>query len=116
MSDNFKTGHGDEFPVMHKGDILVDEKGEIRMLNWMVTNHVNNQASQALRCNAKLTIERFVGEKVDQYGYLVEPEHWEHICEDMPCGFTPYQGRPDFSASTNSPGVVADSLYLGQVQ
>lgn len=86
------------------------------MLNWMVTRHVNNQASQALQCNARLTFERYIGEKTDEFGYLTEDAHWEKICEDLPCGFTPYQGRPDYETKTNSAGVVADSLYAGQVQ
>lgn len=116
MSDNFKTGHGDEFPELHKGDMLVSEDGDIRMLNWQVTNHINNQASQALRCNARLTIERWVGDEVDQYANLVEAAHWEVIVNELPCGLTPYQGRPDYSKAQNSPGVVADSLYSGQVQ
>lgn len=53
MSNNFKTGYGEGFPDVEKGDMLVDEKGNVLILNWMVSRHVNNQASQAMQCNAR---------------------------------------------------------------
>lgn len=53
MSNNFKIGYGDDFPVLEKGDMLINEKGEVMILNWMVSRHINNQASQAMQCNAR---------------------------------------------------------------
>lgn len=47
---------------------------------------------------------------------LIRPAHFEAVCENLPCGFVPYQGRPDFAKGNNAPGINADSLYSGQVQ
>lgn len=56
MSDNWKTGY--EGIQMVKGDIVVNEEGMPLMLNWKVSNHLNNQASQAILMNEYLTFER----------------------------------------------------------
>lgn len=50
MSDNFKAPY--EGVVLKKGDIILDEEDHPMMLNWKVSKHINNQASQAIMCNA----------------------------------------------------------------
>lgn len=40
----------------------------------------------------------------------------EVIADRMPVNITPYAGRPDYTTATNSPGILADSLYNCQVQ
>lgn len=114
MSDNFKTGY-DGVEVV-KGDILITESGQPLMLNWKVSKHINNQASQAIMCNEYLTFERWSKGKLDKFGYMVEPEGWVTIVEHMPANITPYAGRPDYATSNNTPGILPDSLYTCQLQ
>lgn len=114
MSDNFKAGY--EGVVLKKGDIVQSEDGNPMMLNWKVSKHINNQASQAIMCNAYLNIERHKAEETDEYGYVIEPEEWRCIVDEMPASITPYAGRPDYATSNNTPGIIADSLYTCQVQ
>lgn len=86
------------------------------MLNWKVSNHVNNQASQAIICNEYLTFERHVPEQTDSMGYVISEAGKEIILDRMPVNITPYAGRPDYAIVNNAPGIVADSLYTCQVQ
>lgn len=49
-NSNFKTGY--EMPI-RKGDIVIRlEDQHVYMLNWTVQRHPNNQATQAIDCNA----------------------------------------------------------------
>ena len=114
MAENFKCPHGDV--VIVKGDIIVNEAGEPLMLNWKVSNHINNQASQAVICNECLSFERRVPEETDSYGYVIREAHQENILDHLPVNITPYAGRPDYTTANNTPGIVADSLYVCQLQ
>lgn len=114
MAENFKCPHGDV--VIVKGDIIINEAGEPLMLNWKVSDHINNQASQAVICNEYLTFERYVPEETDSLGYVISEAHRETVLDRMPVNITPYAGRPDYTTSNNTPGIVADSLYVCQLQ
>lgn len=107
MSDNFKAAY--DGVELKKGDIILNEDGQPLMLNWKVSRHINNMASQAIMCNAYLTIERFTPEETDDLGYVIEPEGWREIVDEMPASITPYAGRPDYAVTNNSPGVLPDS-------
>ena len=112
-SANFKT---DWQHLIHKGDIVIRESGEILMLTWDIKEHMNNQATQAQICNLPLTVRRHVEAKTDKRGYITEPAHDEDIVTKHPATFTTYAGRPDYIAQTGVPGINPDSLMSGQVQ
>lgn len=103
MSDNFKAAY--DGVDLKKGDIILDKDGQPLMLNWKVSRHINNMASQAIMCNAYLTIERYKAEETDSYGYVIERARWMPIVDKMPVNITPYAGRPDYAVSNNSPGI-----------
>ena len=52
---NFRT---DFEHVIRKGDLVIREDNEYYLLNWAVHKQINNQPSQAKRCNMRLTIVR----------------------------------------------------------
>lgn len=141
---NFRTDHSHK---IKKGDMIVREDGEIYILNWAVHNQVNNQPSQAKRCNLLITIKRRAEEEVDEEGYAISPA--EEVDEDgyailpeisedeeevsgeeiggpseeadiflnkMPACIYQYDGRPDYQAAYNSPGVVSDVLTIVDLQ
>ena len=58
-NSNFKTGYGWE---IRKGDIVVREDGTIYMLNWQAQRNPNNQSTQAIACNARLSFARHMDE------------------------------------------------------
>ena len=49
MSTNFKTDYSHN---IDKGDLVIREDGALFMLNWNITLHANNQATQSVECNA----------------------------------------------------------------
>lgn len=99
-----------------KGDMILREDNEYYLLNWAVHSQVNNQPSQAKRCNLLLTIKRQVPEVVDNKGYLVSPAGVEAFIEDMPVCVYQYDGRPDYAPSFNTPGITADALTILDLQ
>ena len=66
-NSNFKTGYGWE---IRKGDIAVREDGTIYMLNWQVQRNPNNQSTQAIACNARLSFARHMDEALELGDYL----------------------------------------------
>lgn len=101
---------------IRKGDLLIREDGVIYLLNWAVQRHLNNQSTQAVDCNAFVAFYREVDEKLDQRGYVLEPARQEMIAPTIPCLYAEYAGRPDYAASFNTPGILADHLLTCQVQ
>lgn len=95
-----------------KGDIVVDDKGTVYVLDWEVALQSNNAPSRALRCNMFLTVKRYHQEITDDEGYLIEPEGWTNIFEMMPANAYRYDGRPEYSAVSGTPGVVPNALTL----
>lgn len=47
---------------------------------------------------------------------VVQEEHIETVCPDIPAVINLYAGRPDYTVSYNSPGITPDHLTNGQVQ
>lgn len=86
------------------------------MLTWDVKEHMNNQATQAQILNLKMNLKRRVKATSDNRGFVIEPEHEEYILRNHPATFTTYAGRPDYIATSNTPGINADSLMSGQIQ
>lgn len=113
MSTNFKVSHRVE---IHKGDMAIREDGLIYLLNWMVQNHPNNQATQSILCNARLTFTRLLPEEVDENGYLLRENATEVIAEALPCTHSEYAGRPDFALSQGAAGIMPDHLLNVSVQ
>lgn len=121
MSLNFKTTYDEK---IRKGDIVVREDGMIFMLNWNVTDHPNNQATQSVELNDYLTFTREYNPATDENGFVVDDEPTveldkngrEIICKDMPVSQSEYSGRPDYSVSESYAGVNADNLLNIYVQ
>lgn len=112
-NSNFKTGYGWE---IRKGDLAVREDGTIYMLNWQVQRNPNNQSTQAIACNARLSFARHMDEVLDGRGFLVSEAMEKVIAPDIPCVYAEYTGRPDYAANYNTPGISADHLLTVQLQ
>lgn len=117
MSTNFKTSY--EIPIQ-KGDIVVREDGALFMLNWNITLHANNQATQSVECNAVVDFTRKAHPEVDPTtGFrLDDPISNDRIviAHDMPISHSEYAGRPDFSGSSGQAGIHPDHLISVYVQ
>lgn len=121
MSMNFKTSYD---VIIHKGDIVIRDDGMLYMLNWNVTTHPNNQATQCVECNDYLTFTREHRVSTDQYGYEIESEEdieldengREVIVKDIPVSHSEYAGRPEYSVSERYAGINADNLINMYVQ
>lgn len=114
MSSNFKTSY--EVPVQ-KGDIAIREDGTLYMLNWNITLHPNNQATQCVECNAVVDFTREVAPEVDPMtGFQIGDDGGRKIIAgQMPISHSEYAGRPDFSGSSGQAGMHPDhliSVYL----
>lgn len=97
---------------IRKGDMVIDENNIIYLLDWEVALQSNNAPSRALRCNMYLTVKRYQEEKTDEYGYLIEPEGWVNVFENMPANAYRYDGRPEYSAVSGTPGIAPNALTL----
>lgn len=86
------------------------------MLNWAVQQHINNQSSQAVDCNAFIEFYREVDEVLDSRGFVAEEAYRKVVAPSLPCVFSEYAGRPDYAPSYNTPGIMADHLLTCQVQ
>lgn len=113
MSYNF---YCDTHHDVRKGDIAIREDGRIYMFNWNIQMYINAQTTQAIECNNMLEVIRHVPMTADRRGYVIEPEHDETIVDNIPCVFSEYAGRPDYQASQNQPGILADFLAMCEVQ
>lgn len=121
MSLNFKTDYREK---IQKGDYVIREDGMVYLLNWNVTTHPNNQASQTVECNDYLTFTREHRDAVDKNGFVIDDEsnieRDEHgrdiIVKEVPVSHSEYAGRPEYSISQNQPGVTANNLINIYVQ
>ena len=113
MSTNFKTTH--DIPI-RKGDMVIREDGVVYLLNWNVTNHANNQATQSAECNVTLSFERWHDDITTEDGYLITPKGYTTIVPDIPGIHVEYAGRPDYSGAQNQPGISPDHLITVYVQ
>lgn len=99
-----------------KGDMIIDPQNTIYLLDWQVPGQPNNKMSRAVRCNAKFTFMRYQKEVVDPRGYLIEEEGWKTIVDDLPCNAYRYDGRPEFSSVSGTPGVAPNALTIISIQ
>lgn len=113
MSTNFKVPHDVE---IYKGDMVIREDGKIYLLNWMIQNHPNNQATQSILCNTALTFLRERKEETDDNGYVIKDAGWDVIVDELPCVHTEYAGRPDYVISQGAAGIAPDHLISVSLQ
>lgn len=112
-SVNFYTNY--DIPIL-KGDYVINEAGEVYMLNWTISKEINSQHTQAVKCNANVQFYRHVKETWTKDGRLDQPEHDEIIAPTIPALLSEYAGRPDYSVAENMPGINPDMLSICQVQ
>ena len=101
---------------IRKGDMLIDENGQIYLLDWDVTLQSNNAPSRALKCNMQIEVQRYHEEETDDNGYLIAPEGYRTIAEMIPCNGYRYEGRPEYTTVAGTPGISPDALRLITVQ
>lgn len=109
---------------IRKGDMLIQPDHTIFLLDWEVALQSNNAPSRALRCNMMLNIKRYTTEKeiYDQYdedGFLLKdpPENnWEEIVPRIPANAYRYDGRPEYTIVSGTPGATPSALTLMTVQ
>lgn len=115
-TDNNMNIRADVNSGIRKGDMLIQPDGQIFLLDWTVALESNNAPSRALRCNIYITIERYQQEEVDDMGYLITPEGWQTVVNNLPANAYRYDGRPEYSAIAGTPGVSPNALTLMSVQ
>lgn len=99
-----------------KGDMLVEPDGSVYVLDWAVHLQSNNAPSRALKCNMYLTIKRYVAEEVNDEGYLMTPEGYKTVVEEIPANAYRYDGRPEYSAVSGTPGIAPNALTIMTIQ
>ena len=107
MSTNFKTDYTHK---VQKGDYVIREDGALYMLNWNITLHANNQATQSVECNAIVDITREFDPVVDERGYVIEPGGRRPVAAGLPISHSEYAGRPDYSGASGQAGMHPDHL------
>ena len=101
---------------LRKGDMLIQPDGVIYIADWYVQRQSNNAPSRLLRCNMELTIKRFTQGEFDDDGYRLEAPGWNDIVKDLPANAYRYDGRPEYSAVSGTPGVTPNALTIMTVQ
>lgn len=116
---------------IRKGDILIQPDGTIFVLDWEVALQSNNAPSRALRCNMMLNIKRYTNneEHYDDEGYLMYDEegyrihgnptpgkNFETIVPPIPANAYRYDGRPEYTIVSGTPGSTPSALTLMTVQ
>lgn len=107
MSTNFKTDY--TIPVQ-KGDYAIREDGMLYMLNWNITLHANNQATQSVECNAIVDVTREFPDETDEKGYLIAEGGRRPVAKGLPISHSEYAGRPDYSGASMQAGMHPDHL------
>ncbi len=107
MSTNFKTDYTHE---IQKGDYAIREDGMLFMLNWNITLHANNQATQSTECNAVIDITRMFPDETDDKGILIQAGGRRPVAPGLPINHTEYAGRPDYSGASQQAGMHPDHL------
>lgn len=125
---------------IRKGDMVIEPDGTIYILDWEVHLQSNNAPTRALRCNLMLEVvrhktaveveqETIIGEDgvlIDENGYVIEQSEQEEtsyladqtvtIVESIPCNAYRYDGRPEYTAVSGTPGADSNALTLMTVQ
>lgn len=99
-----------------KGDMLIDSRGAIYVLDWDIPPEPNNRMSRALRCNIRLTFQRYQEEVVDDDGYLIQEEGFTTIVDSLPCNGYRYDGRLEYTTNAEKPGLIPNSVTYITVQ
>lgn len=115
-TDNNLNFRADVNSGIKKGDMIVDPKGMVYVLDWEVALQSNNAPSRAVRCNMFLTVERFFEDEVDDLGYLISERGYRPLFEKQPANAYRYDGRPEYSAVSGTPGVSPGALTILTVQ
>lgn len=115
-TDNNMNIRADVNSGIEKGDMIIDPKGMVYILDWEVAQQSNNAPSRALRCNMHLTMFRHQEEVVDIDGYVIEEECDKILFEKLPANAYRYDGRPEYSAISGTPGLSANALTIITVQ
>lgn len=110
---NFRASRNSDIEA---GDMVVDPDGIIYLLDWEVPPQPNNKMSRALRCNVMLEFKRYQQEVTDASGFVQEEAGWRTIAPAIPCNAYRYDGRPEYSAVSFSPGVIPNALTMLSVQ
>ena len=113
MSTNFKTDYSHK---IEKGDYVIREDGMLYMLNWNITEHANNQATQSTECNAVIDITRMCQDETDEKGFLIAAGGRRIIAPGLPVSHQEYAGRPDYSGASGQAGMHPDHLITVQCQ
>ena len=113
MSTNFKTDYTHK---IEKGDYVVREDGMLYMLNWNITLHANNQATQSTECNAIVDITRYFPDETDEKGMLIQEGGRRPVAAGLPVSHQEYAGRPDYSGASGQAGMHPDHLITVQCQ
>ena len=113
MSTNFKTDYTHK---IEKGDYVIREDGMLYMLNWNITLHANNQATQSTECNAIVDITREFPDEVDDKGILIAEGGRRPIAAGLPISHQEYAGRPDYSGASGQAGMHPDHLITVSCQ
>lgn len=115
-TDNNLNFRADVNSGIKKGDMIIDPKGMAYVLDWEVALQSNNAPSRAVRCNMFLTVERFFEDEVDDLGYLISERGYRALFEKQPANAYRYDGRPEYSAVSGTPGVSPGALTIVTVQ
>ena len=107
MSTNFKTDYTHK---IEKGDYVIREDGMLFMLNWNITLHANNQATQSTECNAIIDITREFEDETDEAGMLIQEGGRRPVAAGLPVSHAEYAGRPDYSGASGQAGMHPDHL------
>ena len=113
MSTTFKT---DYTPDICKGDYVVREDGMLYMLNWNITYHANNQATQSTECNAIVDITREFPPVVNEKGFVIQEGGRRAVAAGLPINHSEYAGRPDYSGASLQAGMHPDHLITVSCQ
>lgn len=118
---------------IRKGDMLIQPDGTIFVLDWEVALQSNNAPSRALRCNMDLHVKRYTlkEESYDNKGYLMYDDdgyliknnnenptdkRWITIVPPIPANAYRYDGRPEYTIVSGTPGAITGALTLMTVQ
>lgn len=105
---------------IRKGDMLIQPDGTIFILDWEVALESNNAPSRALRCNMILHIKRHSNneDQYDEDGFLIHDREdpWQEIVPPIPCNAYRYDGRPEYTIVSGTPGATPSALTLMTVQ
>ena len=115
-TDNNMNFRADIRSGIKKGDMIIQPDKTIFLLDWFVALQSNNAPSRAVRCNMILNIKRYSEGEFDEDGYRSEMPGWKTIVDRLPVNAYHYDGRPEYSAVSGTPGISPNALTILSVQ